>query len=1381
MQKPSSSTPYVPTSRNDWDLLFQPMFDELLNPPLSVDPQAPEVIAPIAEVIPLVQAESTGSPSSTSVDQDAPSPSKSQTTPKTQSAVIHQDVEEDNIDLEVAHIGNDPLFSVPIPEVTSAQSSSTISPHTIVQPDHQIPQHTSKWTKDHPLDNIIGQLSRPVSTRLQLHEQALFCYYDAFLSLVEPKTYKDALTQSCWIEAMQEELNEFERLEVWELIPRPDKIMVITLKWIYKVKLDELEGILKNKARLVARGYRQEEGIDFEESFALVARLEAIRIFVAYAAHKNMVVYQMDVKTVFLNGNLREEVYVSQPDGFVDQDNPNHVYKLMKALYGLKQAPRAWYDMLSSLLISQDFSKGSMDLTLFIRRNGNDLVLISQSPKGIFINQSKYALESLKKYGFESCDLVDTPMVEKSKLDEDKEGKAIDPSHYHCMIGTLLYLTASRPDLQFAICMCARTMDTTIDQQVAMDEALVPRAFLVIADVPQIYMQEFWATATVHHHFIRFKMYNKKHIVNLESFRDMLHICLRVHGQSFVEPSFEEEILAFVRLLGHSAIIRNLTDVNINMLYQPWRSFAAIINKCLTGKSSGYDSLRLSQAQILEEQVLTNEEIRNSNAYKEYYAVAQEQHHPSLRPVSERLDGKQAAKATKTKSPSALSEVAMTEAQQLKLVTKRSQKQTHISQASGSGVDEGTGDDDEGKDGDGDEEDDGDDGEEQDGDDDDEVNDEKGGNDEQEHDEDKYDEETRDEESFDHILKTPENSNDEGNGVDDLGLNVSREEENYKEEDELYRDVNINQGRGIQATLEVEDSHVTLTLVNPDVVPLPMTAPIMSPSTIATITITSQAPILPTTASSTIIQNLPNFGSLFGFDNRLRTLEANFSEFMQTNQFDGAVSAILRIVHRYMDQWINKAVHIAVQLQSDKLREEAQKENDEFLKTIDENIKKIIKEQVKEQVKTSYAVVADYSEMELKKILFEKMESNKSIQRSDEQRNLYKALVDAYESDKIILDIYRETVTLKRHRDDDADKDEEPFAGPDRGPRDAEKERSLSQQALLWRQLPGVLAGELKGLNLDRRRHVDTLTPELLAGPTYELMKGSCKSLVELEYHLEEVYKATTDQLDWVNPEGQQYLKLKVYYFYHEDEGNTLRAYQESASDVYSKRRIIAVTELKIVEWHNYKHLDWIMVRRDDDKLYKFKEGDFKRLRIQDIEDMLLLLVQGNLTNLTVEDYQKKLNLTKPDTYRSDQKCKEAYIAYSNQRGFIYQNKDKKNRLMRIDELHKFNDGTLTDVRTALDDHLKGIRMQNLSQSIWRKSDKDRAAAMIQAIDKRLKTRRIMRSLDRSILMDLQVTPTKPGRMTKPYLSYCFIANCFNAGNLKMDAKVPSSSCLTDS
>ncbi|GJR39653.1 retrovirus-related pol polyprotein from transposon TNT 1-94 [Tanacetum coccineum] len=246
-------------------------FFSLLTPPPSVDHPAPVVIAPIADVVAPEPAASTGSPSSTTVNQDAPSPSNSLTTPETQSPIIPNDVEEDNHDIEVVHMGNDPYFGILILEVPSDQSSSMDFIHTIMHPGHEISEHNNKWTKDHPLENIIGELDRPVSTRLQLYEQALFCYYDAFLTAFEPKTYKDALTQSWWIEAMQEELNEFQHLEVWELVPRSDKVMVITLKWNYKVKLDELGGILKNKAQLVARGYRQVEGINFEESFASVA------------------------------------------------------------------------------------------------------------------------------------------------------------------------------------------------------------------------------------------------------------------------------------------------------------------------------------------------------------------------------------------------------------------------------------------------------------------------------------------------------------------------------------------------------------------------------------------------------------------------------------------------------------------------------------------------------------------------------------------------------------------------------------------------------------------------------------------------------------------------------------------------------------------------------------------------------------------------------------------------------------------------------------------------------------------------------------------------------------------------------------------------------
>nr|GEX12358.1 integrase, catalytic region, zinc finger, CCHC-type, peptidase aspartic, catalytic [Tanacetum cinerariifolium] len=205
--------------------------------------------------------------------------------------------------------------------------------------------------------------------------------------------------------------------------------MVITLKWIYKVKLDKLGGILKNKALLVARGYCQEKGIYFEESFALVARLEAIRIFPTYDAHKNMVVYQMDVKTAFLNGNLREEVYVSQSDRFVDPDNPNHVYKLKKALYGLKQVPHVWYDMLSSFLISQEFSKGSVDPTLFIRRNGNDLLMFCDLDLEVAFRQHACFIRNLEDTNQEKLYLLHMDLCGPMRV------KSVNGKKYILIIG----------------------------------------------------------------------------------------------------------------------------------------------------------------------------------------------------------------------------------------------------------------------------------------------------------------------------------------------------------------------------------------------------------------------------------------------------------------------------------------------------------------------------------------------------------------------------------------------------------------------------------------------------------------------------------------------------------------------------------------------------------------------------------------------------------------------------------------------------------------------------------------------------------------------------------------------------------------------------------
>ncbi|GJX77104.1 retrovirus-related pol polyprotein from transposon TNT 1-94 [Tanacetum coccineum] len=273
---------------------------------------------------------------------------------------------------------------------------------------------------------------------------------------------------------MQDELNQFKRLDVWELVERPVSRNIIAVKWLWKNKTDAKNTIIQNKSRLVAKGYGQEKGIDFEESFAPIARLETVRIFVAYATHNNFPIYQMDVKTTILNGPLKEEVFVSQPDSIVDPDFPNHVYRLKKALYGLKQAPRAWYDKLSSFLIEHHFTKGIIDPTLFTRRHGDDILLVQiyvddiifgstnqvfsnrfeklmkdnfemlmmgekkfflglqvhQSPRGIFICQSQYTLDLLKKQGMEKCDTIGTPMA-TAKLDADLQGWSVGLVEWH--------------------------------------------------------------------------------------------------------------------------------------------------------------------------------------------------------------------------------------------------------------------------------------------------------------------------------------------------------------------------------------------------------------------------------------------------------------------------------------------------------------------------------------------------------------------------------------------------------------------------------------------------------------------------------------------------------------------------------------------------------------------------------------------------------------------------------------------------------------------------------------------------------------------------------------------------------------------------------------
>ncbi|GJT62919.1 putative reverse transcriptase domain-containing protein [Tanacetum coccineum] len=303
---PAPAIPYVPPTNKELELLFQPMFDEYFTPP--GDRQVPTINA----VQVLVNL--TGPSVSISCDQDAPSGGHLTSSSDHQSSSVHHGV--------------------------AVEQSFEVNPFSAADLEPFVNhEHLRKWTDSHPIDNIIGNPSRLVSTRKQLATDALWCFYNSVLSKVEPKNFNSSVTEDCWFQAMQDEIHEFNRLDIWELVPPLDCAMIIALKWIYKVKLDEFGDVLKNKARLVAKVYRQEEGLDFEESLASVARLEAIRIFLANAASKNMTIYQIDVKTAFLNGKLKEEVYVSQPEGFVDPIRPHHVYRLKKALYELKQAP----------------------------------------------------------------------------------------------------------------------------------------------------------------------------------------------------------------------------------------------------------------------------------------------------------------------------------------------------------------------------------------------------------------------------------------------------------------------------------------------------------------------------------------------------------------------------------------------------------------------------------------------------------------------------------------------------------------------------------------------------------------------------------------------------------------------------------------------------------------------------------------------------------------------------------------------------------------------------------------------------------------------------------------------------------------------------------
>nr|GEV09519.1 retrovirus-related Pol polyprotein from transposon TNT 1-94 [Tanacetum cinerariifolium] len=481
------------TTSNKLDLLFSPMFAELLNGS--------------SQVVSMSSTETTAD-APNQCQQQHTTPLNNQTTTEplcqvpTQAPTVTsiENINKSETIEENAQVKNDEyvnIFCTPVQDrgETSSRHVDSSNMHTF----YQRHPYEHRWTKYHPLEQVIRNPSQLVRTRRQLESDGEMCMFALTMSRIEPKNIKEAMADSGWIESMPEELHQFDRLDVWELVDRPLCKNVINIKWLWKNKRDEENTVIRNKSRLVAKGYAQKEGVDFEESFAPVARLEAVRLFIAYAAHKSFTVYQMYVKTTFLYGPPNEEVYINQPYGFVDPYHPDKVYRLKKALYGLKQAPRAWYDELSNFLVSKGFSKGSIDPTLFITKHRGDILLVQiyvddiifgstnpelskqleklmhnkfemsmmgelkfflgiqihQPPRGIFINQVKYVQEVLIKHGMTSCDSVGTPIATKH-LDADLSETPVDQTKYQSMVRALMYLTTSRPDIVHATCYCAR-------------------------------------------------------------------------------------------------------------------------------------------------------------------------------------------------------------------------------------------------------------------------------------------------------------------------------------------------------------------------------------------------------------------------------------------------------------------------------------------------------------------------------------------------------------------------------------------------------------------------------------------------------------------------------------------------------------------------------------------------------------------------------------------------------------------------------------------------------------------------------------------------------------------------------------------------------------
>ncbi|GJU43537.1 hypothetical protein Tco_1200803 [Tanacetum coccineum] len=885
-------------------------------------------------------------------------------------------------------------------------------------------------------------------------------------------------------------------------------------------------------------------------------------------------------------------------------------------------------------------------------------------------------------------------------------------------------------------------------------------AFLISADVLVIYMHQFWDTVYKHGSYYRFKIDNKKFTMNVEEFREILNICPRIHGQEFTDPPYEEEALSFVRHLGHTGEIKYLTDITIDHLHQPWRAFAAIINKCLSGKDLAY-------------------QIENKDAKKSDKMCYPRFTKRSAKVSPARLKKRERAKADTRKGLKVLSKVALSEEAQLKKGDS-DKDDDDDKEASNNNVNDDDDDDNAGN---------------NDGDNDDDNNDDD--NDDNDDDESVDDEEQEEEENAEDI--------DFSNIEDD-------EEKNKGEEDDyemLYRDVNVNlqhedvdipkvdQGGAQNIDLQYEDAHLlNLENVSPTEYTLASMMDTTAQPTLSTIIKTTPLPPLlvippiqqatptpaPTTHAPIILESTTSIPVLLDF----------------------------ALVLGY-------AVQTTFQSYKVEIEKEAQAEQERFIEIIDKSVKEMVKDEVKSQLtrilpkkiadfatpliestvpdshervvlaksssqqKFTYAAAASLSEFELKKILLDKMQDSESYRATLEHKELYESLAKSYKLDKDLFDTYGEaysktdkdaspskepkskgskssstskgtsrsphkltgkTVHTEEPRYDSdmphdqefdmGTNDDQPaveatkddwFKKPDKPPtpdREWNKRQSVDfrpPQTWISRiakdKEPPRTFNELMNTPIDfsafvmNRLKIENLTQETLVRPAYDLLNGTCKSFVKLEYHFKEVYKAVNDRLEWNNPEGQAYPfdlskplpliqdkrgrnVIPVNYFINNDleylkGGSSSRKYTtsttKSKADMYDN--ILGIKDMVPTLWSPTKmaydkHAVWgIKVRREDNQLYKFKEGDFPRLNLQDIEDLMLLSVQKKISNLEkdvlydlnvalrmftrrivilkqvedlqlgVESYQKKLNITRPQTFKSDITKLTPYTAYN--------------------------------------------------------------------------------------------------------------------------------------